>query len=122
MNVSPIAGLRVLVVEDEMLVAMLIEEALIDLGCEIVGPFGTVGDALCAAKGERISLAVLDVNLRGERVYPVAEVLATRGIPFVLLSGYGQDAIPAGRPNWRAFPKPFHTHDLTRMLEGMYRA
>lgn len=119
MNSPCLSGRRVLVVEDEMLVAMLIEEVLADLGCQVVGPFCNLRDALKAAREQVFDMAVLDVNLRGERVYPVAEVLETRRIPFVLLSGYGQDAVPAAHPGWRACSKPFHATDLTRALESV---
>lgn len=116
---SCLTGRRVLVVEDEMLVAMLIEELVEDLGCVVVGPFANLTDALKAAEEEVFDLAILDVNLRGERVYPVAEVISARNIPFLLLSGYGQDAIPDGHPTWRACSKPFQVRELTRTLEGM---
>ena len=105
-----------MVVEDEFLVAMLIEDLLADEGCTVVGPFNTVGDALQAAIHVDVDLAVLDVNLRGEKVYPVAEALDHRGIPFVLLSGYGEEAIPQDRPSWRACSKPFDAKALLKLL------
>ena len=83
-------GCRVLVVEDELAIAMLLESALEDEGCVIVGPYGGVRDALAAARNETLDLAVLDINLAGEMVFPVAEVLAERGVPFLILSGYGE--------------------------------
>ncbi len=101
-----------MVVEDESLVSMLIEDLLIDQGCHVVGPFSTVDAALMAARDADLQLAVLDVNLHGERVYPVAEALEARGIPFLLLSGYGGDAIPAAHPGWVACAKPFLAADL----------
>ncbi len=107
---------RVMVVEDELLVAMLIEDTLVDHGYVVVGPFSNVADALVAARDERIDLALLDVNLRGERVYPVAELLERRGIPFLLLSGYGSDAIPAACAHWEACSKPFMPGELTRRM------
>jgi CheY-like chemotaxis protein len=98
---SILAGKRVLIVEDEALVAMLLEEILGDCGCQLVGPVGTVPAALAAVQSERFDAAVLDVNLAGESAYPVAEVLDRRQIPFLFLSGYGQGAIPADRPRWK---------------------
>ena len=115
-GISSLHGRRVMVVEDELLVAMLIEEALVDEGCLVIGPFNTVGTALAAARGADVELAVLDVNLQGERIYPVARALEARGIPFLLLSGYGRDAIPSGHPNWVACSKPFLPADLLRAL------
>lgn len=116
MSSGALAGRRVMIVEDELLIAMRIEDALLDQGCVIVGPFASVSAALHPAGNEAIDAAVLDVNLRGEKVYPVAEALARRGIPFLLLSGYGEDAIPLDHPEWIACSKPFYPTDLTDML------
>lgn len=110
------AGRRVMIVEDELLIAMLIEDTLAEQECVVIGPFASVSDALEAARTETLDLAVLDVNLRGEKVYPVAEVLAERGVPFVLLSGYGKDAVPDDRPRWRTCTKPFDPRDLVAIL------
>ena len=107
---------RVMVVEDELLIAMLIEDTLAEAGYDVVGPFSNLTDALRAAREATIDVALLDVNLRGERVYPVAEVLESRAIPFLLLSGYGTDAIPATRKHWSACSKPFMPADLKRQL------
>lgn len=116
MTSSILAGLRVLVVEDEFLIAMLIEQTLADNDCVVVGPCGNVSDALQLAQLGSFDLAVLDVNLRGEKVYPVAEMLDRRGIPFVLLSGYGKEAIPPTHPAWRACSKPFTSRTLVEIL------
>jgi len=113
-----LSGLRVLVVEDEFMIAMLIEETLADYGCVIVGPFTNLTQALQAVQQQALDGAVLDVNLRGEKVYPLAELLDARGVPFLLLSGYGRDAIPPDRPNWRACGKPFAPDELIMMLEA----
>src|ERR1700710_134135 len=100
MSSAVLAGLRVLVVEDEMLVSLLIEDVLADQLCVIVGPYDRLGGALEAARTEAIDLAVLDVNIAGRKVYPLADVLAARHIPFLLLSGYGRNAIPIDHPDW----------------------
>jgi len=113
---------RVLLVEDEMLVAMLIEQVLLDEKCQIVGPFTNLSDALSAAHTETIDIAILDVNLRGERVFPVADVLISRAIPFLFLSGYGADAIPSGHPEWRVCAKPFRANVLTELVTEMLGA
>ncbi len=109
-------GTRVFVAEDEILVAMLIEDILSDSGCQVIGPFASVTDALAAAARTDADIAVLDVNLRGEKIYPVAERLAARGIPFFLLTGYGRDAVPADRPDWVACSKPFRAKELVQMI------
>ena len=113
---GPFHGSRVMVVEDELLVAMLVEETLVEHGCEIVGPFSTVETALAAARDVTADMAVLDVNLRGKRVYPVAELLEARGIPFVLMSGYGRDGVPPEHAHWVACSKPFLPGDLMAAL------
>lgn len=116
MTSEVLAGLRVLLVEDEMLVSILIEDMLAEAHCIVVGPFDRVSEALVAARTESIDLAVLDVNINGVKIYPVAEVLAARRIPFVLLSGYGQQAIPSDRPDWHVCSKPFRSEDLAQLL------
>ncbi|MDB5399747.1 MAG: hypothetical protein QOF70_2748 [Acetobacteraceae bacterium] len=115
-------GKRVLIVEDELLVALLIEDFLAELGCSILGPCGSVAKALDAARTETFDLAVLDVNLGGEKVYPVAEVLAERHIPFLFLSGYGDEAIPPGHSDWRVCAKPFKGNDLAIMMSAALEA
>src|ERR1700710_638577 len=116
---SELTPKRVLVVEDELLISMVIEEILADEGCQIIGPFTNLPDALVAARKGGFDLALLDVNLRGEKVYPVAEILAEQGVPFMFLTGYGKDAIPGGHPQWRACPKPFTAAELTGALRWM---
>ncbi|MDT7953202.1 MAG: response regulator [Acetobacteraceae bacterium] len=116
MNSAVLVGLRVLVVEDEMLVSLLIEDILGDQQCVIVGPCDQIKPALEAARTEVIDLAILDVNIAGSKVYPVAEVLAARNVPFLLLSGYGGSAVPSNHPDWRVCSKPFRSEELVGML------
>jgi CheY-like chemotaxis protein len=113
---SNLAGARVLVVEDEMLVSLLIEDALSDSQCTIVGPYDRVPAALEAARTLALDAAVLDVNVAGTLVYPVAEALSARGIPFLLLSGYGPGAVPIEHASWRVCSKPFRMERLMAML------
>jgi DNA-binding response OmpR family regulator len=124
MFVAPqvLAGKRVLIVEDELLVALLIEDFLAELGCSTLGPCGSLANALDAARTESFDLAVLDVNLDGEKVYPVAEVLAKRRIPFLFLSGYGDEAIPVGHSEWKVCAKPFRGNDLATMMSAALEA
>ncbi|HEV7226966.1 response regulator [Brevundimonas sp.] len=98
---------RVLVVEDESLVAMLLETMLEDMGCATVGPASTVDEGLRLATQERLDAALLDVNVAGTPVFAVAEALEARGIPLVFSTGYGEGGLPE---NWRGRPtvqKPF---------------
>lgn len=121
MTADSLTGCRILVVEDELLIAMIIEETLQDLGCVVVGPVGRLDAALRLAKDETLDAAILDVSIRGGKVYPVAEQLLARGIPFMLASGYGEWALPDA---FRAKPrltKPFTTQRLgeqVRLLCG----
>ena len=111
-----LAGKRVLVVEDEMLVALLVEDMLTQAGCIIIGPFARVRDALAAVKTEVVDLALLDVNVAGKKVFSVAHALEERGVPFLFVTGYGQDALPRDRPDWEACSKPFLPEQLAKRL------
>ena len=115
-DASDLTGARVLVVEDEMLVSLLIEDVLNSSNCIVVGPYDRVPDALEAARSLELDAAVLDVNVAGKKVYPVAEILSLRGVPFLLLSGYGAGAVPANRAQWKVCSKPFKTEQLLAML------
>jgi len=117
-----LAGLRILVVEDEMLVALLVEDYLYDNGCEVVGPAATLSEALRMARTESFHAAVMDVNIGGEKAYPVAEALEGLGIPFLFVSGYGQSAVPASHPHWRVCAKPFRGEDMVKMLRAQIKA
>jgi len=113
---SPFAGRSVLVVEDEMIVAWLLEDMLAELGCAVIGPAGSVKQALAMIDAEAIDVAVLDVNLNGEMSYPIADALAARGVPFVFVTGYDKDRMLDG---YRIFPvlqKPFHRAELSDIL------
>jgi CheY-like chemotaxis protein len=107
-----LTGKRVLVVEDEMLVAMTLEDTLIDLGLEVVGVAMHLKEALDLASRERLDVAVLDINLNGERSFPVAEMLQTRGIPFIFASGYGHGDRGAAFPGTPTLAKPYHSDEL----------
>jgi CheY-like chemotaxis protein len=86
-------GKRMLIAEDEALVAIMMEDIALELGWSVVGPFAKTADALLAAKTDDIDAAILDVSLAGEAVYPVAEMLVARGVPFVFTTGYGTESI-----------------------------
>ena len=109
-------GKRVLVVEDEMLVAMNIEDILLELGAIVVGPAMRLETALDLAQVAELDVAMLDVNLHGGRSYPVAEVLRARGLPFIFATGYGHtdDDGPFGEVPTLA--KPFRSQELERLL------
>ena len=98
---------RVLIVEDEAAISILIEDMLIDFGTEILGPAARMEDALRMAREADIDLGVLDINLAGEATYPVADVLRARGIPFVFATGYNVNALPEGFRGSPTLQKPF---------------
>ena len=116
MKVSRLAGKRVLVVEDEYLVALEVESVLLDAGCIVVGPFASVEEGLAAAEVEDVDIALLDVNVAGEMVFPVAYLLERAGTPFLFVTGYGEAILPRDRPTWEACSKPFHPDELTKRL------
>jgi CheY-like chemotaxis protein len=115
-------GLRVLVVEDEMLLAFLLNDLLVEWGCAVVGPAGHVSKAMVLAGSEELDGAILDVNLAGSDVYPVAQALAARGIPFIFVSGYAASRLP---PEWRQRPtlqKPFQPTELAQSMMKAFAA
>ena len=107
---------RLLVVEDEALIAMLVEALLQEHGHTIVGPAARVAAALKLAESETLDAAVLDVNLAGEPVFPVADVLARRGVPIVFLTGYGRLGLPEPYQAYAVVEKPI---DYERLLTAV---
>ena len=119
-DANPLTGLRVLVVEDETLVAMLLEDMLSDLGCEIAASTSRVSQAL-AAVGDAatpIDVAILDMNVAGEPSTPVAEALAAAGVPFVFATGYGEGGVPEAWRGRATLQKPFSMTDVERVLKA----
>lgn len=101
-------AIRVLIAEDEFLVGLQLEEDLRSAGCSIVGPFNTLEAATRAARTERFDLALLDINLNGDMVYPLADEFLARGVPFIFLSGYVSADLPA---RFRRSPRLTKPHD-----------
>jgi len=113
---SVLTGRRVLLVEDESLILMLVEDALADFGCEIAGVASRFDDAVSKARSLDFELAILDVNLNGQRTFPIAEVIQARGIPFVFATGYGATSIPEALSTAPILQKPFAAPELERAL------
>jgi CheY-like chemotaxis protein len=103
---------RVLVIEDEDLVAMLIETLILEMGFEHAATAADLEEALNAASGDQFDIAVLNLNLDGRPTYPVADVLGSRGIPFIFATGYGTPAIDARFAGVPAVQKPFRKGEL----------
>ena len=108
---------RVLIVEDDVMIRMLIEDMLSDLGFAVAAEASKVHEALAAVNSTAIDIAILDVNLSGETTGPVAEALAARGTPFVFATGYGEHGLPAQFRDRPLLKKPFQIDGLKRMLD-----
>jgi DNA-binding response OmpR family regulator len=113
---SKLSGRRVLIVEDEAMIAMMIEDMLVDLGCEIVGPASQIAQALRVIESEEFDAAILDVNLNGVQIFPVAEALRAKGVPFVFATGYGASGISIEYRNRLVLQKPFKQQQLENAL------
>lgn len=116
---SKIQGRRVLVVEDDPLVAMLIESMLADLECEVVGPLPTLTAALAFLDEGRevaVDVAVLDLNLDGEPSYPIADALRARGVPVIFCTGYGDGSLRQADHGTPMLNKPYRAADLAAIL------
>ena len=108
--------LRVLVVEDEILVALLLEEMLESLGHEVIGPVATLEKAVVAATEAAPDLAILDVNLRGRETYPVADILRARQVPFIFATGYSANRLPPPYDSGPVLQKPFVIAGVERAI------
>ena len=108
---------RVLVVEDELMIAMLFESILdASSECTVVGPFARVKVALAAARNEPLDAALLDIHLAGEPVFPVADLLAERGVPFAFVTGYNKDVLPPPYRDRPLLQKPFRPQTVLATL------
>ena len=105
-------GNRLLLVEDEALVGMMMKDTLTELGFDVVGPYNTMKAATAAVHSEHFDGAILDVNLAGELVYPLADVMAQRGVPFVFVTGYGADGIDRRYSDVPILQKPIERQKL----------
>ncbi len=111
---SALTGKRILIVEDEFLIALTAETFLADLGAVVVGPAYTIREGLALAEGEALDAAILDVNMGGQRSDPIAAVLVERRIPFILATGYGEREGQRGIP---VVDKPYTASQLATALQ-----
>jgi CheY-like chemotaxis protein len=116
MNLDDLAGRRVLVVEDDPIIAATQKMILESAGCTVLGPDRAVGAALRTIDAHPIDLALLDVNLGNEAVFPVADALAARGVPFVFLTGYSGGTLPPMHRKRPCLTKPCDDDDLLAAL------
>jgi len=108
-------GVRVLIVEDDAMLAMALEMALSDLGCEIVALASNLADAVPLAAEVAVDGAILDVNLAGEMIFPVADILTARGIPFIFATGYGSDGLRDCDRDRPVLQKPYQMGTLAKV-------
>jgi DNA-binding response OmpR family regulator len=111
-------GLRILVVEDEFLVSVALEDDLRDAGASVIGPYSDLAAALAGAEQQTFDLALLDINLGGTMVYPLADVLLARRVPFLFLSGYIGTDLPSRFLPQRRLSKPY---DPARLIDEITR-
>jgi CheY-like chemotaxis protein len=117
-----IQGLRVLVVEDDSLICLLLEDMLLDLGCQVVGTAGDIKRAIeLAQREDNVDVAILDVNLGGRQVFPVADILAKRGVPFLFATGMGAEGLPANWLGHCSLQKPMTIEGLGHALRRAIR-
>ena len=113
----PLEGKTILVVEDESLVAMLLETIIEDMGCATLGPISTIDEALqVIADGQAFDGALLDVNVAGKEIFPVAAALKERGVPFVFSTGYGEGGLPSEWRGQSTIQKPFTKDAVQKAL------
>jgi DNA-binding response OmpR family regulator len=118
---GPLADRRVLIVEDETLLALDLEMTLAECGCHVVGPVGSVAAAIEAVALGPPDMAVLDLNLNGESAVPIADALVERGVPFVFVTGHDRDHLPERHRDAAIVGKPHRPADLLRELADVVR-
>jgi CheY-like chemotaxis protein len=114
-----LSGCKILVVEDEYLVASLIQDVLESAGCTVHGPVARLPEAIEVAEKTACDAAVLDVNLSGQLVFGVAEILERRQIPYVFVTGYGLGVLPPRHHGCPALHKPFRNEELLKTVAGL---
>ena len=119
---SALYGLRVLIVEDELLLGLALHDDLESLGCAVIGPFGTLAQAEEEARRNAFDVAILDINLHGEMVYPLADDLSRRGIPFLFLTGYAAASVPDAFKAAPHVPKPYNSAILASKMKTLMHA
>jgi CheY-like chemotaxis protein len=117
--VDALAGKRIMVVEDELLISMMVKQMLSDLGAVVVGPYNSLSKGLMAVQSESMDGAVLDFNLAGEPADPLANVLAARSVPFLFITGYERDSIDRRYANVPVLQKPIEADSLQRVLVSL---
>lgn len=117
---AKLASRRILVVEDSPVIGIVLQDMLQDFGCVVVGPAGNMAVALELSAGKELDAAILDINIRGGKIYPVATTLAERGIPFLLASGYADWTLPPEFEDRPRLVKPFSPEEVEGKLAALF--
>ena len=117
MGTAQTSGGSVFLVEDEVMIRMMVTDMLEELGYRVVAEAGDIGEAMKLAQSAEFDLAILDVNVNGKVISPVADLLAARNRPFVFATGYGSSGLPAEYRDRPALQKPFQIETLARVIE-----
>ena len=117
---TSLVGLKVFVVEDELLLTMLLEDILDDIGCSMAASAANIRQASDLLPDLTADIALLDVNLGGDPVFPIAERLAEKRIPIIFASGYGSATLPERWQNYPTLPKPFTSDQVAAMLANVW--
>lgn len=113
---NDLRGCRVLIIEDDVRISMLMQESLVEMGCEVAGTAMLLDDALDLAASQSFDVALLDISLNGELSYPVAEAMMGRNQKFVFVTGHVMETVPAPFQGAPVLHKPFGLHDLQKIL------
>jgi len=117
----PLKGLRILVVEDQAPIALQLEDMLLESNCQVVGPASRVGQALKLLDEHPVDAAVLDLNIAGELVYPVADALEARGLPYIFSTGYNPSDLAVPYRRQRVLQKPFSRRVFIKAMRETIR-
>jgi CheY-like chemotaxis protein len=118
MTSQPASRGSVLLVEDETMIRMLVADMLSDLGYDVAAEAGDIDQAIKLARSAQFDLAILDVNVNGKLISPVAEAVASRNLPFVFATGYGAEGVPEAYRDHPALQKPFRLETLQQAIEA----
>ena len=111
-------GWSVFLVEDETLIRIMVADMLAELGCRVAAETGHIDEVIKLARSTEFDLAILDVNLRGEMIFPVAEAIKARNRPFIFATGYGSSGLPEEYRDRPSLQKPFQVETLARMIDA----
>src|SRR6202042_2358575 len=122
MGAARTSGGSIFLVEDQVMIRMMVADMLEELGYSIAAESGEIGDALKLAQSVEFDLAILDVNVNGKVISPVAELISARNRPFIFATGYGSSGLPEEFRDRPALQKPFQLETLARMIDAALKS